>query len=316
MGRGYLYILGIVVALAFVAGAGEISVRTSTCMACHQQEASFAHWMQGRLKSEKKGFGHELIACSDCHMKGSPANTIASRFEALLHVATYLVPQMDPRRFDITQVYTTARVPTENCNYCHQAAIMRKAVFLKDLPPELKKIGLVMDHRKHVIAREDTCAKCHERYQEKKGVLEAVKSVNYAEVNHMACDSCHTQASHAYRAGHLLPMSQSQYLQARGDAWKRLSTNPRWMVAIPSEQSCRRCHNGRIHFKTRIFQANCKEGTNFEDCKKCHALMTPEYFKQYRQKAIQTASGTAILPGDTLPRALAAGESDESTQSP
>ena len=316
MRRAFMYIAGIVVALAFVAVAGEVSVRTSTCMACHQQEASFAHWMQGRLRAENKGFAHELIACADCHMEGSPANTVTSRLRALLHLASYLVPQIDPRRPDITQVYPSTRIPTENCNYCHEAAVVRKAVLLRDLPPELQKIGLVMDHRKHVLAREDTCSKCHERYQEKNGILEAQKSVNYAEVNHMACDSCHTQASHAYRAGQLRPVSESQYLRSREDAWKSLSTNPRWMVALPNEQTCGRCHNGQVHFKTRIFQANCKEGTNFEDCKKCHALMTPEYFKQHREKAIQAASGIEGSPGDAAPRALAAGQDGVNRQIP
>ena len=96
MRRGYLYIAGVVVALAFVAASGEVSIRTATCMVCHQREASFAHWMGGRLKTEKKGFGHELIACADCHIKGAPANTVMSRMRALLHAGMYLVPQIDP----------------------------------------------------------------------------------------------------------------------------------------------------------------------------------------------------------------------------
>lgn len=305
MRRGYLYIAGVFVALAFAAAAGEISVRTATCMACHQQEASFAHWMGGRLKAEKKGFGHELIACADCHIEGAPANTVTSRLRGLLHAGTYLVPQIDPRRADITEVYPTSRVPTENCNYCHAAAVMRKAVYLKDLPPELKKIGLAMDHRKHVLAREGTCAKCHERYKEKDGFLEVDKSVNYTETNHMACDSCHSQASHSYRAGQLLPLSQTRYRAARRDAWKRLSTNPRWMVAVPTEQTCRRCHNGQIHYKTRIFPANCKEGKIFADCQKCHPFMTQEYFREYRKRAVQFATGGDGSNGKTSGPAVA-----------
>ena len=304
MRRGYLYIAGVVVALAFVAASGEVSIRTATCMVCHQREASFAHWMGGRLKTEKKGFGHELIACADCHIKGAPANTVMSRMRALLHAGMYLVPQIDPRRSDITQVYPTSHVPTENCNYCHQAAVMRQAVYLRDLPPELKKIGLVMDHRKHVVAREGTCAKCHERYKEKNGIVEVDKSVNYAETNHLACDSCHSQASHSYRADQLLPLSQKRYRSARMAAWKRLSTNPRWMVAMPTEKTCARCHNGKIHYKTRIFQANCKEGKNLADCQKCHPLMTPEYFREYRKKAAQTAAGVETTGGKTAVSAL------------
>jgi DNA-directed RNA polymerase subunit M/transcription elongation factor TFIIS len=290
MRLGFLYALVIAVVVALVAAAGEVSLKSSSCMACHTQEASYAHWMTQRLKAENRGFSHELIACADCHIEGSPAGTVTSRLRGLLHVGTYLVPQIDPRRQDIAEVYPRARIPTENCNYCHQAAVVRKAVHVKDLTPELKKIGLIMDHRKHVLTQEGTCAKCHERYKEKDGVSEVDKNVNYVEVNHMACDSCHSQASHAYRAGRLLPLSEDEYRAAREEAWTRLSKNPRWMVAIPAEQTCRRCHNGEIHFKTRIFPANCREGTNFEDCKKCHGLMTPQYFEEHRTKMTQQAS--------------------------
>lgn len=287
MGRAswYWYAIGVAIVLIAVAGLAEISVQSPTCMACHRQEASFSQWMSMRLKAEKKGFSHELIACADCHMKGGAARTVGSRLDGLLHAVTYLVPQLDPRRPQVSGLYTTTKAPRENCQYCHLAAINRKQVHLKDLPPDLAKIGLVMDHRKHVLARDDTCAKCHERYKENAAAPD--KQVAYTEVNHLACDSCHTRASHSYRSGQPLPMTDAQFVEARDDAWIQLSKNPRWMVAMPSEQSCRRCHNGKIHYKTKIFLADCRNGKIFEDCLKCHPLMTKEYFEQYRQKREQ-----------------------------
>jgi nitrate/TMAO reductase-like tetraheme cytochrome c subunit len=70
MGRGVWYIVAVgLVIIVAVGGTGEYSVRSATCMACHSQEASFAQWMAGRLKAEKKGFAHELIACADCHIE-------------------------------------------------------------------------------------------------------------------------------------------------------------------------------------------------------------------------------------------------------
>jgi uncharacterized CHY-type Zn-finger protein len=146
-----------------------------------------------------------------------------------------------------------------------------------------------MDHRKHVLARDDTCARCHERYKEKTG--DADRGVNYAEVNHLACDSCHSSASHSYRSATLVPMTQEQYRGARQAAWDRLSSNPRWMVAMPSELSCRRCHNGQIHYKTKIFLADCRVGADYENCLKCHPAMTRQYFDRYlkeRDKVPQT----------------------------
>ncbi|HMK36044.1 MAG TPA: hypothetical protein VK463_13310 [Desulfomonilaceae bacterium] len=287
MGRGLWYLIAVVAVVVVVGAAAEVSVRSATCMACHQQEASFARWMGDKLKVEKKGFSHELIACADCHMDGAPQGTAASKLRSLLHAISYLVPQIDPRRPEVSGMFARTRIPSENCQYCHLAAIQRKTVFLKDLPDELRKIGLSMDHRKHVLARDDTCARCHERYKE--GASQADKTVTYTEVNHLACDSCHTLASHSYRNNLMLPISDVQYRSAREDAWKRLSTNPRWMVAIPTEYSCRRCHNGKIHFKTKIFLADCREGSVYQDCVKCHPLMTKQYFDQYRKGRRQTA---------------------------
>jgi len=151
-----------------------------------------------------------------------------------------------------------------------------------------------MDHRKHVLAKDDTCARCHERYK----TPEADRMVAYTEVNHLSCDSCHLMASHAYRAGQLLPMNEQEYVLARDDSWKRLATNPRWMVAFPTEQSCRRCHNGKIHFKTKIFLADCSNDTNFENCLKCHPQMTKEYFEEHRRKRekLSTASNAIGSP--------------------
>jgi nitrate/TMAO reductase-like tetraheme cytochrome c subunit len=290
MSRGVWYIIAVgLVIIVAVGTAGEYSLRSATCMACHTQEASFARWMAGRLKADKKGFSHELIACADCHIEGTAAGTLTSRLRGLFHIVTYVVPQLDPRRGQAEELFTRARIPSENCQYCHLAAQYRKEVYLRDLPPGLKKIGLVMDHRKHVLARDDTCAKCHERYKEQ-GSSQADKTVTYTEVNHLACDSCHTSASHAYRAGRLLPMTDKEYLAAREVTWNKLSTNPRWMVALPSEKACSRCHNGKIHYKTKIFLADCREDKNFENCVKCHPLMTKEYFEQYRKDREKMAS--------------------------
>ena len=304
MARVVWYIIGGLIALLVVVGAAEVSVRSVTCMACHTREADFAEWMKTRLKTEKRGFSHELIACADCHMEGGAAGTMMSKLRGLLHTVTYLVPQIDPRRPLVSDLFTRTQIPSENCQYCHLAAIQRKAVYLKDLPPGLEKIGLIMDHRKHVLSRDDTCARCHERYKEQAGPAD--KAVNYTEVNHLSCDSCHTMASHAYRSGQLMPMSQKEYLLAREEAWNKLSTNPRWMVAMPSEQSCRRCHNGKIHYKAPIFLADCNSDTNFDNCLKCHPLMTREYFEEHRRKQEKRQEASGAGSNSTPRRELTA----------
>jgi len=283
MARASIYVIAAAVALVVLLSLADLSTRSETCMACHKQEAAYAKWMADKLKVEKKGFAHELISCAGCHFRGAAEGTIASRFRGLLHAVTYLVPQIDPRRPLAPGMLKAEHIASENCQYCHLGSIRRKAVWIKDLPEGLKKIGLAMDHRKHVLAREDTCAKCHERYKEKEK-LQADKEVNYAEVNHLSCAACHTRASHAYRSDWMFPLSEKDFTLAREDAWRKLSTNPRWMVAIPTEQTCKRCHNGKIHFKTVIFLADCARGANYDDCVKCHPLMTREFFDEHRRK--------------------------------
>lgn len=282
MRRGIWYIFGIVVFVAIVFGLGEVSLQSSSCMSCHSEQGKYAHWMGQKLKVEKKGFSHELIACAHCHILGSPQGTIASRFRGLGHVAQYLVPQIDPRKSQSTNFFTRTRIPSQNCEHCHLGAIQRKAVMVKDLPENIKTIGLAMDHRKHVYARNDQCSKCHERYKDDQ--LSADKSVAFTEVNHMACDSCHTLAAHAYKREHFLPMSNAQFISAQENAWNWLERNPRWMIAIPAEASCRRCHNGKIHYKTKIFEADCKNGQDYQTCVKCHPLMTKDWFENYRKQ--------------------------------
>ncbi|MFH0960594.1 MAG: hypothetical protein V1897_18050, partial [Pseudomonadota bacterium] len=147
-GFGY-FLIGVLI-LALALAMGEISIRSFSCKVCHQRQAEYAHWMSSQLKDKNKGFSHELIACADCHIEGSPQNTGLSRGRALLHVISYLVPQIDPRQTQTTGFIYKTRIPSANCEFCHLAAIYRKAVYLKDLPEGLREIGLVMDHRKHV----------------------------------------------------------------------------------------------------------------------------------------------------------------------
>ena len=112
MPRALWYIIGIVMVLVLVGTAGEISVRSATCMACHRQEANFTKWMSGRLKADQKGFAHELLGCADCHILGAPGKTVMSRLRGLLHIATYLVPQIDPRQERVAAAFRHWGVPT------------------------------------------------------------------------------------------------------------------------------------------------------------------------------------------------------------
>ena len=298
MGRAAGYIIVAAALVFLVGGAADLSTRTPTCMACHIEQASYALWMTSKLKAEKRGFSHELISCAQCHIEGAAAGTVMSRLRGLYHAIKYLVPQIDPRRTSEPELFARVRLPSENCRYCHFASVKRKTVYRRDLPTILKKIGLTMDHHKHLFTGDKTCAKCHERYKGMK-TAQPDKAVNYAEVNHLACDACHIYSSHAYRSGRPLAMTRDQLDRAKQDAWEKLSTNPRWMVAFPTKESCQRCHNGKIHYKTVIFRSDCKQGTNSDDCVKCHPLMSREYFEKHRKESnsLTTASRETAAGG-------------------
>ncbi len=154
MGRGVWYIIAVVAVIVIVGASAEVSVRSATCMACQQQEASFAQWMGNKLKVEKKGFSHELIACRRLPYEGRSSGNRSLENESVASHGDLLGSPNRPPQAGSVGLFTRTRIPSENCQYCHLGAIQRKAGFLKDLPPELQKmIGLAMDHRKHVLAK-------------------------------------------------------------------------------------------------------------------------------------------------------------------
>ena len=230
MGRGVWYIVAVgLVIIVAVGVTGEYSVRSATCMACHSQEASFAQWMAGRLKAEKKGFAHELIACADCHIQGSAAGTPVSRLRGLLHIVSYVVPQIEPRQA------ATRRAVQQNAYSKRKLPVLS---FGGDIPQRgLSQRPSSRSSRRSAWSwtiantcwhRDDTCAKCHERYKEQ-GTAQADKAVTYTDVNHLACDSCHTSASHAYRGDRLLPMTdQSTWPPEKGHGTSLPQTPDGW----------------------------------------------------------------------------------------
>ena len=88
---------------------------------------------------------------------------------------------------------------------------------------------------------------CHERTQVREsGETFEDKSINYAARNPMLCTACHYEIELVVHPG-----------KKRGQ--------------LPSEESCRRCHDGRLHGgNLRIFLADCENSTDRDSCIKCH----------------------------------------------
>jgi hypothetical protein len=110
--------------------------------------------------------------------------------EGLLHIVNYVVPQIEPDG-------PNAEFSTERVFQAKAAGYVwrryRKEVYLRD-SSRAQEDRPGHDHRKHVLARDDTC-QMSRALQEQEPPRR--KAVTYTDVNHLACDSCHTSASHA-----------------------------------------------------------------------------------------------------------------------
>ena len=167
------------------------------------------------------------------------------------------------------------------CLRCHYNQLEYNQTRPLELTGNLRKIGLKFDHAKHYAFRDfdrkkdarlkelsakrgrtedekkemeflekvrySNCAICHERVKDAPGGGTFIdKTVNYFTTNPMTCSSCHKDALRNDHPGHKL--------------------------AVPSEESCRWCHNGKLHARMVFFPAD-KTSPDRTACVKCH----PDY---------------------------------------
>lgn len=295
-GRLLIPVIGVVIVL-FVALLGvHYSDRSQSCELCHSKEARYTNWLIADKAQE--GFSHDQIACADCHFEGASERGVSSKIKGLTHTISNLVPLIDPRKPRMVNPVVEG-IPSKNCIYCHVSFDKIDEMNEYDLPEDLKEIGLAMGHKKHYETALNECAACHERFKLKDGKLVEDKGVNYKEYSHMTCDSCHKYIAHAYKKFENLT-SNITYDEAVQKAWVDLNRNTRWKVDIPSEEDCRRCHNGKIHFQQEIFLADKIKDDNYENCLKCHPSMTRKYFDEYKHKQSVGSEGwksQSVNPG-------------------
>ena len=272
-------IIGVLIAILIVATGMGYSIRSNSCELCHVREAGYARWLIGQ--KGRYGFSHDQIACADCHFEGAVRGLLSAKIKGVGHVIKNIVPLIDPREGPVKPV--VEKIPAENCRYCHFSFDKIDEMDKGDLPPSLREIGLAMGHRKHYETANNECTICHVRFKMKEGKLQEDKAVNYGEYSHMTCDSCHRYVAHAYKKFEDITFSNIPYDKAVQRAWVDLNKNTRWKVDIPSEESCRRCHNGKFHFKKMIFLADRIRDNDYTNCLRCHPSMTPEFFNRYKQ---------------------------------
>lgn len=170
----------------------------------------------------------------------------------------------------------------DQCIACHYNVLNQDKGEKLELPPRLAAVGLTFSHRRHfwlrdyppeaaarlaalkkkTILNEDEkkeweflqraqlgrCGQCHDREQTAANGRAAVnRNINFFSINPMRCESCHLDATPDRHPGTI-------------------------HLALPREETCRRCHTGSFHGRFAVFRAQC-DSPDKRDCTRCH----PDY---------------------------------------
>jgi cytochrome c nitrite reductase small subunit len=155
MGKGLTLIVAALLVLA-LGGAAAIPLTNhpSFCASCHTIKPSHDTWAQS---------SHKDVTCVDCHVRPGLSGFVNDKiFAGLKDVAiTFLGTPTEPHNLD-------SHVSSSMCLTCHRAILRVTEKPIRDLPPPVNEVGLIMSHRKHMEAFEqrgnnEGCTTCHGR---------------------------------------------------------------------------------------------------------------------------------------------------------
>ncbi len=156
MSRRSALIVAAVVGVLLAAGTAAVPLTDHPrfCALCHTIRPSVDSWAAS---------SHKDVTCVDCHVRPGVAGWIEDKALAgLVDVAiTWFGTPAAPHDL-------RARVGSPVCVRCHRAILRVSEVAVRDLPPPVNDLGLVMSHRKHMEAfdrrgRGEGCTTCHAR---------------------------------------------------------------------------------------------------------------------------------------------------------
>lgn len=157
-----------IVILAILAGAvalgGVVVPLTSHpqfCASCHNIRPSYESWVAS---------SHKDVTCVACHVRPGAEGFVHDKaYAGLKDVAIYLFgAPTDSHNLQAT-------VSSDVCLSCHRAILRVSEVAVRDLPPPVKEVGLIMSHRKHIEAfakreKSEGCTTCHSRVVHEKPI--------------------------------------------------------------------------------------------------------------------------------------------------
>lgn len=157
-----LVILAIVAGAAALGGAAvPLTDHPKFCATCHNIAPSYESWAAST---------HKEVTCVACHVRPGVEGFLHDKVRAgLKDVAiTLFGTPTDAHNLQAT-------VHTEVCVSCHRAILRVNEIPERDLPEPVKKVGLVMSHRKHMEAfakrgQGEGCTTCHGRVVHEKPI--------------------------------------------------------------------------------------------------------------------------------------------------
>ncbi|MGD9851386.1 MAG: cytochrome c3 family protein [Nitrospirales bacterium] len=155
MGKG-LTLIGAILLVLALGGAVAIPLtnQPTFCASCHTIRPAYESWKQS---------SHKDVTCVDCHVRPGVSGFIHDKVYAGLEdvAITFFGSPTEPHNLE-SHVYSSV------CISCHRAILRVSEVSSRDLPPPVKDVGLIMDHREHMEAFEkrgkgEGCTTCHAR---------------------------------------------------------------------------------------------------------------------------------------------------------
>ena len=151
----------VVGALALGGAAVPLTNHPKFCASCHTIRPSYDSWVEST---------HKEVTCVDCHVRPGVAGFLHDKVRAgIKDTVIYIFgTPTDPHNLQ-------AQVDSEVCLSCHHAILRVSEIAVRDLPPPVKDVGLVMSHRKHMEAftkrgQGEGCTTCHSRVVHEKPI--------------------------------------------------------------------------------------------------------------------------------------------------
>lgn len=156
--RSGLAFVGLLSGAIFLLAIGGVTYtnRSEFCSLCHTMEKSYNTWIAS---------SHKEVRCVDCHIEPGIGNFIEAK---VMRGGNDLIAQIfNPPDPGEIRTEVSAMV----CIRCHMEIRRISEIAKRDLPEKLNKVGLIMEHKRHLEAFKDPqfrgegegCRVCHSK---------------------------------------------------------------------------------------------------------------------------------------------------------